>query len=166
MWTAAATETNWHGESFKALTNLRCAAHPSAPLPAMLRVYNCAELHRVPEQLSPALRAQSGISGADETRLSLLPSIPSCGASSSLTQPSRGFGGSQSSEGFPLTPTRKVFFLSAEAAAKQDTEKTHFFRACFPSYVDSLQLSPDCAITSSYKFVLLIHTVKSTCPHR
>lgn len=113
------------------------------PHNAFITVQNRAGSRSSRPPLSPAPRPPDGRNGADETRHSLLPSVPSCGASSDVTQPSHGFGGSHSSEGFPLTPTCKAVFLSAEAAARQVTEKTHFFRACFPSYTASLQLNSD-----------------------
>lgn len=65
MW-AAAAETNWHGKSFKALTNLRCTACPSASPPATQHGHDRAEPQGLSEQTrSPALTAQSGSNGAE-----------------------------------------------------------------------------------------------------
>lgn len=105
--------------------------------PALQRRYNCAELHRISQQLpllSPALRLQSSTSGADQTRYSSLPSVLSCGASSTLAQPSYGFGRSHRHEVFLLTPTCKADVLRAEVAARQCSQKAlfFFFKAFFP----------------------------------
>lgn len=67
MW-AAAAETNWHGKNFKALTNLRCTACPSASPPATQHGYDRAEPQGLSKQTrSPALAAQSGSNGDDKS---------------------------------------------------------------------------------------------------
>lgn len=66
MW-AAAAETNWHGKSFKALTDLRCTACPSASPPATQHGSDRAEPQGLSEQTrSPALAAQSSSNGANK----------------------------------------------------------------------------------------------------
>lgn len=61
------------------------------PSNRFISVCNCTGAQSSHLALSPALRAQKSSYGADETRYSFLPSVSSCVASSSLTQPSHGF---------------------------------------------------------------------------
>lgn len=94
MW-AAATETNWHGERFQAMTNIRCAVCPSEPPPATQQVYNCAELLGGSEQPPSTLPStestkQQPWSWWDKVRPFAV--CPQLCCIFSLTQPSHGFG--------------------------------------------------------------------------
>lgn len=159
MW-AAATETNWHGKRFQAMTNLRCAACPSGSPPAKQQVYNCAELHRGSEQPPCTLPSTESTkeqlwSWWDKVQFFAICPQLCCIFQSNTTIP--WIQRSHNSEGFPLIPACNTVFLRAEALARQDIEKSNFFRASFPSYTASLQLNSD--------FVLLQELTGLCCPN-